>query len=94
VDALPLQEKSTLSQPPQAKSAVAPVGTVNIRQQRVMGLERPDYASPSSFRTMQLRLPMLANFCRAAQRAVWLSPQSGAKESFSAGAYFRQRRTR
>lgn len=36
----------------------------------------------------------LRNFCRAAHRAVWLNPQSGANDSRSAGAYCRQRRTR
>ena len=59
-----------------------------------MGLEGLDHKNPSSLRTMATPLTMLANFCLAAQRAVWLSPQSGAKESFSGGAYFRERRTR
>ena len=37
---------------------------------------------------------MFRSFCLAAQRAVWLNPQSGAKESRSAGACFRQGRAR
>jgi len=36
-------------------------------------------------------LDMFLSFCFAAQRAVWLKPQSGAKESRSGGACLRQR---
>ena len=70
MDALPLELKSALSQPPQTKIAVAPVGGMNVCEQRVVGLERPDHESPSSLRTMDTPLTILANFRLAAQRAV------------------------
>ena len=79
--ALPLQQEPALSQPPQTEIAVALVGRAHIRQQRVAGQYGTNHGSPSSFRTIATPFTMLANFCRAAQRAVWLSPQSGAKES-------------
>src|SRR5258708_1643784 len=94
VNSLPLQQESALPQPPQTKTSVAPIRRMNVREQGVVGLNRLDHESPSSPRTMFTPRTIFANFWRAAQRAVWLSPQSGAKESFSAGAYFRQRRTR
>src|SRR5712691_10351399 len=49
---LPLQQETTLSQPPQTKTAVAPIGGVNVCEQRGVGLEGPDHESPSSLRTM------------------------------------------
>ena len=49
---------------------------------------------PCSLRTFFTPATRFFNFCFAAQRAVWLRPQSGAKERRSAGAYFRQNRTR
>src|SRR5215467_2574573 len=94
VNALPLQKKTTLSQPPQTKSFILSIGSANVRKQDVVGLEGTNHGSPSSLRTIDTPLTMFASFSLAAQRAVWLSPQSGANESFSAGAYFRQRRTR
>src|SRR5439155_12642733 len=91
---MPLQQETTLSHPPQTKLSVVPVRSANVRKQRFVGLDRLNQERPSSLRTIETPLTMFASFCRAAQRAVWLRPQSGANESFSAGAYFRQRRTR
>jgi hypothetical protein len=34
---------------------------------------------------------IFSSFCRDAQRAVWLNPQSGATDNFSAGIYFKHR---
>src|SRR5580704_325777 len=93
MDALPLQQESALSQPPEPE-AVAFLGGANVGEQRGMRLQRPDHASPISLRTAATPWTMLISFCRAAQRAVWLRPQSGAKDSRSAGAYFRHSRTR
>ena len=50
--------------------------------------------TPSSRRTTCTPATMFFSFCLAAQRAVWLRPQSGAKASRSAGACFRHSRTR
>ena len=47
--------------------------------------ESPAY-KPSSLRTNFAPATMFFSFTFAAQRAVWLSPQSGGKESRSAGA--------
>ena len=52
------------------------------------------HGSPFSSRTSLTPATRLASFWRAAQRAVCDSPQSGAKASRSAGACFRQSRTR
>jgi len=54
----------------------------------------PTRHTSSSFLTFRTPSHMFFNFCFAAQRAVWLKPQSGAKERRSAGACFRQARTR
>ena len=48
---------------------------------------------PTLRRTMPTPATRLFSFWRAAQRAVWLSPQSGANASRSAGACCRQART-
>jgi hypothetical protein len=71
-----------------------PVRGMDVGQQSAVGLGGGDHARPSSLRTIVTPWTRLASFCRAAQRAVWLSPQSGPKDSCSAGAYFRHRRTR
>src|SRR6266852_7758779 len=92
--ALPLQQEPALSKPPQTEIAVAFVGGAHIRKQRVGRHDGTNHGSPSSFRTIATPHTRFANFCRAAQRAVWLSPQSGAKERASAGACFRHKRTR
>src|SRR5579884_3610765 len=55
---------------------------------------RLDHSSPNSDRTTFTPSTSALNFLFAAQRAVWLSPQSGARESRSAGTYLRQLRTR
>ena len=94
MDPLPLQQEPALSQPPQSETAVATIRRMNIAKQRIVGAERTNHDSPSSLRTIATPLTMLASFCRAAQRAVWLRPQSGAKERRSAGACFRHKRTR
>src|SRR5207245_5929949 len=94
VNAIPLEQEATLSEPPQAKSAIAAVRGMNVCKQRIVGLDRLDHGCPSSLLTRDTPATIFASFCRAAQRAVWLRPQCGAKESFSAGAYLRHRRTR
>jgi hypothetical protein len=45
--------------------------------------------SYSLSRTFLAPRTMLINFCLEAHLAVWLNPQSGATESFSAGTYFK-----
>lgn len=54
----------------------------------------PRQASPSSFRTCRTPSHIAASLRFAAQRAVWLRPQSGAKTRRSAGACSRQHFTR
>ncbi len=65
--------------------------TRDVGEQRVVGLVRLDH---SVSRTRATPAHMFASFAFAAQRAVWLSPQSGASESFSAGACSSSPRTR
>ena len=66
-----------------------------IRRWIALTRHHPRPASTHSFsRTAHTPATMFSNFCRAAQRAVWLSPQSGAKESLSAGAYSKHASTR
>ena len=47
------------------------------------------FERPSSLRTRSTPATMFFNFCFAAQRAVWLKPQSGVNDSRSAGACLR-----
>src|SRR5579864_1467674 len=94
MDAIPLQQETTLSEPPKAETPITQVRGVNVSKQIIMRLDWLDHWRPSSLRTRDTPATIFSSFCRAAQRAVWLRPQSGAKESFSAGACFRQRRTR
>ncbi len=70
MSALPLQQESALSQPPEPEAAIAPVCGTDVSEQRGVGLRRPDHASPSSLRTVATPSTMLMSFCRAAQRAV------------------------
>src|SRR5687768_17183806 len=90
----PLQQKTTLPQPPQAEVSVVVVCFANIGEQRVVLEYRPDHSRPSSLRTIIAPSTIDASFFLAAQRAVWLRPQSGATASRSGGAHFRQRRIR
>ena len=53
-----------------------------------------NYFNPASPRTFFTPATMFLNFSRAAHRAVWLSPQSGANDNRSAGACRKQARTR
>src|SRR5215470_4318567 len=94
MDAIPLQEEAALSQPPKAEAAVSQVRSADVCKQFVVGLRWPDHASPSSLRTKETPATMFVSFCRAAHRAVWLRPQSGAKDNFSAGAWRRHKLTR
>src|SRR5437016_3411316 len=87
--ALVLHQETALPQPPKLERAPFYVG-----QQRVTGKHRLDHASPSSRRTSLTPSTMLTSFRRAAQRAVWLKPQSGAKDNRCGGAYSRHLRTR
>jgi hypothetical protein len=70
VDALPLQEESALSQPPEPEAAIAAVCSADVGEQRGVRLHGPDHATPNSLRTIATPWTMLASFCRAAQRAV------------------------
>src|SRR5579859_1444894 len=94
MDPLPLQQESALPQPPQAKLSIPAVRGADVGEQHRVRLHRLNHARPSSLRTIETPRTRLISFCRAAQRAVWLRPQSGAKESCSGAAYLRQSRTR
>ena len=70
------------------------------RQAREIEVQPPQQRDLVRFRRglefflFQSRQHMFFNFCFAAQRAVWLRPQSGANDKRSGGANFRQARTR
>ena len=89
-----LHEKTALAQPPQY-NPIARIGRLDVGRQGFVGEQWLDERhSFSSSRTSRAPATMLASFFRAAQRAVWLKPQSGAKTNRSGGAYFRHARIR
>ena len=75
---LPCQQEPALPEPPDARAGTC---CANVREKGVVLECRTDHP-----RTCRTPFSMLASFCFAAQRAVWLNPQSGAKESRSGGA--------
>ena len=85
----PLHEEAALPEPPEAQR----VRRARRRRRRRRGTRRPSSTGSITAAPQLRRAPrrtpstMFASFCRAAQRAVWLRPQSGAKASRSAGAY-------
>ena len=83
VRAVELHQETALSQPPQAHVRVAHVGRPDVEQQVVVFLYRHDHGRPSSSRTRLTPSTMCASFWRAAHRAVWLRPQSGANANRS-----------
>src|SRR6185437_7578928 len=90
----PLHQESALAQPPESKSFVWDIRLTDIGQECVVRQHRLDQHRPNSFLTMRTPSTIFFNFARAAQRAVWLRPQSGANARRSGGAYCKQRRTR
>src|SRR6266545_489573 len=88
-----LDNEPALPQPPKIQAPLRLWHALEISDERVVAQQRLDH-SPSSLRTTFTPSTILVSFCFAAQRAVWLKPQSGAKLNLSAGAYLRQRRTR
>ena len=87
---LPLNKETTLTKPPDMELISALARRLNIIQQVGAFAERSLH-KPNSFRTRWVPSTMCRNFSFAAQRAVWLSPQSGARERRSAGANARHR---
>src|SRR4051812_31628982 len=94
----PLNKKAALPKPPEVKfssvRAARLAGLLDIEEKSLILEEGFLHSTPSSFRTAATPLTMLRSFCLAAQRAVWLKPQSGAKESRSGAPYLRQALTR
>src|SRR4051794_25715565 len=90
-----MQQKPALSEPPQVKVIAFSMSTLHVRKKTLVLQNRLDHGLiPSSCRTCLTPSTMFLNFFLAAHRAVWLKPQSGAKESRSGGAYFKQSFTR
>src|SRR5690606_9555715 len=85
--AVPLQQIAALSEPPEAKSRCFEKG-IHFPDELLVLFQRR-YQAHSVARMIRAPLTMFLSFSRAAQRAVWLSPQSGASDSRSAGTYFR-----
>ena len=92
VVALELDEETALAEPPEAESGFDAC-RLDVGEERVVGEERLLH-SPSSPRTMRTPSTRLCSFAFAAQRAVWLSPQSVENASRSGGAKPRKCRTR
>src|ERR1700740_3425378 len=94
MSAAPLQHETALPQPPQPEMPIVAAGSLYVGEQRSVFQQGRDHASPISWRTSFTPSTIDLSFRREAQRAVWLSPQSGANARRSAGANFKQRRTR
>src|SRR5438552_13990497 len=92
--ALKLHQKSTLAQPPKTQIVVVLVGRAYIREEIFILEDWLDHAIPSPACTSLTPSTRAFSFCFDAQRAVWLSPQSGANDNRSAGANSRHLRTR
>ena len=90
----PLGKKTALAKPPEVERVPLAGGIADVGKIGFPLKSRFDHARPSSLRTIATPSTMFCSFSLAAQRAVWLRPQSGAKDSRSAGACSRQRRTR
>jgi hypothetical protein len=86
-----LDEEAALAEPPEMERACGCF--LDVTQEDVVRLGRLDQ-TPTSSRTIATPRTRFASFSRAAQRAVWLSPQSGANDSRSGGAYCRKWRAR
>src|SRR5690606_31123186 len=91
--AVPGDEETALPEPPERELILFRWRATNLGEEIVVFAERALQSSSSS-RTRFTPATMLRSFSRAAQRAVWLKPQSGASESFSAGTCSRQSLTR
>src|SRR5437879_10289697 len=92
--ALPLHQKPALPQPPQAEIIVVVIGGAHIREKGVVLEDWSNHAIPNLERTRWTPSTIAFSFFLAAQRAVWLRPQSGANDNRSAGANSRHLRTR
>src|SRR5215831_12886142 len=91
---LPLHQKPALPEPPEAEIVVGGIGGAHIREKRVIFKDRSNHAIPNSARTSRTPSTRAVSFFLAAQRAVWLRPQSGANDNRPAGANSRHLRTR
>ena len=78
-------QKATLPQPPDVEQFGPGPGLGHVRQKDI-ALQQRLFHTPNSARTSSMPATIFASFCRAAHRAVWLRPQSGANESRSGGA--------
>src|SRR5579859_817804 len=92
--ALPLHQKAALTQPPKAEIVVVLIGGAHIGEKGIVFEDRLNHAIPNVERTSRTPSTMAFSFFLAAQRAVWLRPQSGANDKRSAGANSRHLRTR
>src|SRR5882724_3590110 len=90
----PLHQKPALPQPPEAEIVVVVIGGAHIGEKRVVLEDRSNHAMPKSARTRWTPSTKAFSFLLAAQRAVWLRPQSGANDNRSAGANSRHLCTR
>src|SRR5437667_2715773 len=91
VPAVTLDEEAALPEPPEVKRPGS--RALHICEERVVGENGLDQ-TPSSSRTIRTPETRFASLARAAQRAVWLRPQSGANDRRSGGARRRKCRTR
>src|SRR5262245_13181992 len=73
-------QKPALTEPPEAARARFE-HTTNVSDESVVLSESRFQASLSSRRTIFTPSTIFLSFCLAAQRAVWLKPQSGANAS-------------
>ena len=92
VAAVVLDEETALAEPPDVHAGQVP-RRLDVGEEGVVREERLDQRAYSS-RTIRTPATRFASFARAAQRAVWLSPQSVETASRSGGAKRRKCRTR
>jgi hypothetical protein len=79
------QQEAALAEPPQVeRPRLLTLRAVDVGDQGGVGEDRSDH-SPSSARTTATPAHRFCSLARAAQRAVWLRPQSGANDSLPPG---------
>ena len=79
-----LDEETALAEPPDVHAGPARAASTSAR--KASSARSGSISARSSSRTIRTPATRFASFARAAQRAVWLSPQSVEKASRSGGA--------
>src|SRR5690606_27666454 len=85
--AFPLEQEAALTEPPQVNTRRVEEG-IHLAQELLIFFQC-GYQVHKAVRRIRAPSTMFFSFNRAAHRAVWLSPQSGATDSRSAGTYFK-----